>query len=241
MTKSVTFQRLEMFQASRTRTQLCKLLIIATICSQNCLADAPIALYIGIRLADSSYAKVKEVSLDNLNQAYKAFPVPEIQADIDEITIKDGQTGSWVYSFEPHFTTQYLGGQLPVDPDQRSLYLSFEEDIPCLVSVPAIAYLPGNIIAGIGFTDLSRIYMLNDFPHTTLYNKGMTAKYSNDLLIALGKDQGFMADYNSQFTKDRTVKSYQVEIEGKSYTAYVIPLQPTAWSMLGYSHKFFTA
>ena len=71
---------------------LCQSVILLTICTKFCLADAPVALYIGIRLADSSYAKVKQLALDSLAQVYTRFPGAEIKADIEEIQIKDGQT-----------------------------------------------------------------------------------------------------------------------------------------------------
>jgi hypothetical protein len=241
MTRGGDYQRPNRIKSRGTCFNLLQILIIITFCSNICKTDAPIALYVGIRLADSSYHKLKEKSLTSLNLIYQKFQLPEIKADIDEIIEKAGEPGSWVYSYEPHFTTQYLGGQLPTNPVEKDLYLNFEEDIPCKVSVPAVAYLPGNILAGIGFMDLTSTYMLNDFPHTTLFNKGMSAKYSNDLLVALGKDPAFMADYKAKFASSSSVKSYQVEIEGKSYTAYVAPLQPAAWSLLGYTHKFYTA
>lgn len=240
MTESTTHCRPDPRKARGKWSLLFQSLVLLTICSKFCQAEAPIALYVGIRLADSSYATIKQITLQSLNRVYSEFEAPEVEADIDEIMVKDGQAGSWVYSYEPHFTSQFVGGQLPTNPEERELYLQFEEDIPCTVSVPAVAYLPGNIIAGIGFTDLSRIYMLNDFPHTTLFNKGMSAKYSNDLLIALGTNPAFMADYRDQFSKSTDVTSYTVEIEGKSYTAYVVPLVSN-WRMVGYTHKFYTA
>jgi hypothetical protein len=222
-------------------TFMLPVLIMLALFINGCVADAPIALYVGIRLADSSYAKVKETSLQVLEIAFEKTQDPQIQADIDEIRTKDGQIGSWLYSYEPHFTTQYLGGELPKDEALKALYLNFEEDILCQVSVPAVAYLPGFNIAGIGFTDLTRIYMLNDFPHTTLFNKIKPAVFSNDLIIALSKHPEFMNDYKQQFAQSAIFSSYEIDFEGKQVPAYVIRLAPQPWRMLGYSHKFYTS
>ena len=211
----------------RGNTQIVtKLAIVLVFTSKFAFGQIPIASYVGIRFSDSSYARIKQNSLASLSLAYSQYKDVEIQADIEEIQSKAGQIGSWQYSYEPHITSQFLGGTMPADPVQRSLYENFEEDIPCTETIPAVAYLPGNLIAGIGFTDLSRIYMLNSFPHTTLFNKKLAAKYSNDLIESLAKNEQFSTDYNQKFQKASPVSSYQVQIEGKTYTAYVIVIKP---------------
>lgn len=202
--------------------------------------DDPVALYLGIRLSNNSYTAVKQTSLLTVRAVYAQSPSESIKQDLDEIEAKAGQLNSWQFSYEPHITNMFIGGKLPTDPVDAKLYSNYEEDLQTVVSIPTVAYLPGNLIAGIAFIDLSQILMRNRFPHTTLLNKGMAAKYSNDLIEALAVNEQFNVDYASKFVNAKQVTSYPVTIETKSYTAYVIRLD-TPQSFTGYSHKFYTS
>lgn len=202
--------------------------------------DDPVALYLGTRLLDNSYTSVKVLSLDTVQRIYEETSDESIRQDFDDITENAGKKGSWQYSYEPHITNMYIGGVIPPNPDDAKLYNSFEEDIKCSVKIPAVAYLPGNLIAGIAFIDLTQILMTNRFPHTTLMNKGMSAKYSNDLIEAIDVNEQFQQDYSNQFETAKHVTIYPITIEGKTYTAYVRKLDKPLL-MTGYTHKFYTS
>lgn len=213
---------------------------IKDFASQNTMNEDPVALFLGIKLSDHSYASVKELSLNAVSAVYKETSEEIVKQDLDEINEKAGAKNSWQYSYEPHITNMFVGGRIPQDPEQARLYNQFSEDLKCYVKIPAVAYLPGNLLAGIGFIDLSQILMMNRFPHTTLLNKGMSAKYSNDLLEALDVNEEFRNDYARQFENAKPVTSYGITIEGKTYTAYVWKL-PEPLLSTGYTHKFYTA
>lgn len=202
--------------------------------------DDPVALFLGTRLSDNSYASVKALSLDTVQAVYEYTSDESAKSDFDEITEKAGEKNSWQYSYEPHVTNLYIGGVIPPNPDDAKLYSSFEEDIKCSVKISAVAYLPGNLIAGIAFIDLSQLLMSNSFPHTTLLNKGMSAKYSNDLIEALNVNEQFQEDYSNQFINAKPIMTYPITIKGKTYTAYVRKLDKPLL-MTGYTHKFYTS
>jgi hypothetical protein len=200
----------------------------------------PVALFLGLKLTDNHFEDIKGASIKSLNAAYDQSKDESIKADISEISEKAGEKDSWQYSYEPHITSMFIGGKVPADATNKSLYMNYLEGLEEAVMIPAIAYLPGNIIAGIGFIDLNRVLMLNKFPHTTWLNKGMSAVYSNHLLESLGTNEDFMKDYSSQFNDAKQVSSYKVTIEGKEYTAYVVKLEKP-WYMTGFTSKFYLA
>lgn len=199
-----------------------------------------VAIFLGLRLADNHFEDIKTTTVTVLDAAYQLSKDESIMADIAEIKEKAGQPGSWQYSYEPHVTSWFVGGTLPTDYTNLTLYKNYKEGLEEPVLIPAVAYLPGNIIAGIAFVDLTRVLMFNKFPHTTWLNKGMSAVYSNNLIEGLAENEAFKADYADQFRNAKEAAAYQVKIDNKQYTAYVVKLQKP-WEMLGYTTKFFLA
>ena len=61
----------------------------------------------------------------------------------------------------------------------------YKEDTRVPVKFKVFAYIPGCIIASPAFLDRSLSLMTNRFPHYTVLNAALSAKYSNDMLEAL--------------------------------------------------------
>lgn len=200
--------------------------------------DDTIPLFLGINITDMSRRFIEELSTRALQSVQLKFPSPVIAGDIEEILNQEEESEAWAYPLQPHITQLFLGNQMPTQPTQKAFYENYRSGVTCPITIPAIAYIPNGLITAIDYIDREVFYVERQFPHTTLLSSELTPVYSNNMLEALGLIPEFAADYSSRF-KNAAIKRYEITIEDRRYSAFVVPIKEL--HTFGFTNQFYTA
>lgn len=193
-------------------------------------------LYMGLRTTDLPNSHIHRAAYTMMNEVYRQFKDEAVKKDIEET--------QWVYPYEPHITTLYVGNVVPkMGTKEYQAFVGFKEDEVFELEYGAIVYIPYSIVTYVAYINRNdSIYIKNRFPHTTILTYKLSAKYSNDMIEYLYDHyESFRTDYSEMFRNNTSkVLSYPVVIEGDQHTAYVYKLQNIV-EKYAFTHRFYSA
>lgn len=143
-------------------------------------------IYIGIFAADDkeSKKKVREYTLGCLKSIYSKYPLPQIEADINNFDT--------TFSYPKdvlHITTLFIGNK-PLDKlseRDRANYKQFQVGEKQTINCDGLLYVPGYLICAVCCCPIP---CANEYPHMTMFlSKQAKPVESNDICTEFFKEQ----------------------------------------------------
>lgn len=145
-------------------------------------------IYLGIMLSDKSnfkdgFKRLLSATFDVLEQ--ELGNQNDFDKDLEKIRkAMNGKNSPWKLPPAHHLTQLFIGGN---KNSNDPILVNYEEGLPINVTIRAVVYVPGKILAGIAFP---KAECKNQFPHVTLAMGGdWKPVNSNTILTATCSDK----------------------------------------------------
>ena len=195
-------------------------------------------IYLGLLIkGEENYTKIKENISKSLKEIKEKFKLEKIE-EIDELIKCIGDVKNcdlpdkWKYPHVAHknmwhCTTLYKGKTKFSEIIKSEEYKQFIQGEKVEVKLIGIAYVPHSSIVMIIKVD-KNVKIKNAYPHVTGFIRDFAPKYSNNIMENIMKNRDIKNIYNKLMNEDaklseKDIKLYteKIEIDGKSYNAYV--------------------
>ena len=195
-------------------------------------------IYLGLLIkGEENYIKIKENISNSLKQIKEKFNLEKIE-EIDQLIKCIGDVKNcelpdkWKYPHVAHknmwhCTTLFKGKTKFSEISKTEEYKQFIQGEKVEVKFIGIAYVPHSSIVMIIKVD-KNIKIKNAYPHVTGFIRDFAPKYSNNIMENVMKNKDIKNIYDKLMNEDtklseKDIKLYtsNIEIDGKSYNAYV--------------------